>query len=357
MNDVAELKRYVLVHARAQGIPTARYTGVLDRVETDDGDEPGSWVGEWTREGEALERAGRIADAARCHGMARFPYVDGPARRRAAERSTELFDRWRTGRGGIEPLEVRLDGAVVRCWTSGLSAAKPLPVLLVMGGIVTPKEQWGPVLASLRRFGMAGVVAELPGVGENTLAYDADSWRMIPAILDEIAPVADTARTYALALSFAGHLALRCAVEDPRVRGVVTAGAPITRFFVDRSWQETLPAITRDTLGHLLDVPVPALGDHLPDLALGPERLAALDIPVHYLASKRDEIIPPGELTELRAVRSLGLVENDDVHGSPSHTAETRLWAMLSVLRMRGDRSPRTALLSVLLRLARRRAT
>lgn len=354
MNDVAELRRYVLVHARAQGIPAARYNEVLERVETDDGDGPGSWVGEWSRQADALEQRGRIVDASRCYGMARFPYVDGPARERAARRCAELFDRWRSGKPGIESLDIEVNSGRVRCWAGGLSATRRPPVLLIMGGIVTPKEQWGPVLAALRRFGMAGVVAEMPGVGENTVPYDAKSWRMISAILDRIDIVADTTQTYAMALSFSGHLALRCAVEDPRLRGIVTMGAPIYRFFVDKAWQAQLPAITVDTLGRLMDVPGEALPAHLPELALSADNLAALDIPVHYLSSKQDEIIPPGELAELRALRSLHLVEKDDVHGSPAHTTETRLWAMLSVLRMRGIRSPRTALLSGLLRFARR---
>ncbi|WP_086666308.1 alpha/beta hydrolase [Lentzea kentuckyensis] len=355
MNDVEELKKYVLVHARAQGIPAARYTEVLRQVHVDDGDAAGSWVGEWTRQAESLERAGKIVDASRCYAMARFPFVDGPARERAAARSAELFDRWRIQQR-IEPLDVEVNGGRFRCWTSGLSREKPLPVLLIMGGIVTPKEQWGPVLAALGRFGMAGVVAEMPGVGENTVAYDSKSWRMISAILDEIEPVANTSLTYGMTLSFSGHLALRCATEDPRIRGVVTAGAPISRFFTDHAWQAGLPSITVDTLCHLMDVDRGSLSGRLPELALSPEQLDGLGLPVHYLASTRDEIIPPEELTELKTLRYLHLVENDDVHGSPSHTTQTRLWSVLSVLRMRGIRSGRTALLSGLLRLSRLRS-
>ncbi len=356
MNDVDELRRYVLVHARAQGIPAAQYGAVLSRVRTDDDDDrPGSWVGEWSRLAESLEAAGRIVEASRCYGMARFPFAGDPAREQAAKRAAELFDRWRAGRAGIEPLDVQVGDGRMRCWASGLSAGERRPLLLVMGGIVTPKEQWGPMLTAVGRFGMAGVVAEMPGVGENTVPYGPDSWKMISALLDRVSDLADTGQTYAMALSFSGHLALRCAVEDPRLRGIVTAGAPIARFFVDRAWQATLPALTVDTLAHLTGAPASTLPDRLPGLALSAEHLAALDIPVHYLASLRDEIIPPGELDELRALPSLRLVTNDDVHGSPSHTTETRLWAVLSVLRMRGVHSPRTALLAGLLRLARAR--
>jgi pimeloyl-ACP methyl ester carboxylesterase len=287
--------------------------------------------------------------------MARFPFVDGPARERAAARCAGLFERWAADRDGVEPIDVKVLGGRLRCWTAGLSAANPRPLLLIMGGIVTPKEQWGPVLTAVRRFGMAGVVTEVPGVGENTVPYDAEAWQMISAVLDAVEGLADTSRTYAMALSFSGHLALRCAVDDPRIRGIVTTGAPIARFFTDRDWQARLPAVTVDTLIHLLGTPGGSLSEQLPDLALTSQQLASLDIPVHYLASKRDEIIPPGEIDELRALKSLHLIENDDVHGSPSHTAETRLWAMHCVQQMRGSRSLATLLLSGMLRLTGRR--
>jgi esterase FrsA len=353
VNDVEELKRYVLVHARGQRIPD--HASVLARISSD-GDGPRSWAGAWSAHGEALGRRGRLLDASRCYGLARFPFVDGPPRRAAADRAIALFDRWRAKRG-ITPLTVSTPDGVARCWTSGLSAASRKPLLLVLGGIVTPKEQWGPVLAMVSRLGMAGVVTELPGVGENTVPYDADAWRMIPSVLDALDGVADTARTYAIALSFGGHLALRAAAEDRRLRGIVTAGAPVRRFFLDREWQAGLPAITRDCLAHLMDVPADGLADRLAGLALTPAQLAALDLPVHYLVSGRDEIIPPGETDDLRGLAGLALTENDDVHGSPGHAMETRLWSVCAVSRMAGTRPVQAAALNGLLRLVRARAT
>ncbi|MCD0451746.1 esterase FrsA [Actinocorallia sp. API 0066] len=356
MNDIAELKQFVVVHAKAQGIPEAEYRRVLDAVEHDDGDGPGSWVRAWTDAGREHENAGRLLEAFRRHNMARFPYVDGPARGAALDRCVEVFDRWRGGTA-IERLDLDLPGGRVRSWTTGLSAADPKPLLLVIGGIVSVKEQWAPVLLQAARLGLAGVVTEMPGVGENTLRYGEDSPRLLPAILDAVADRADAARTYAVALSFSGNLALHAAAADPRIRGVILAGAPIIDFFTDEAWQRALPSVTVDTLAHLTGADRAKIHDRLRPLALTPGLLASLDIPVYSMASRRDEIIPPGDTGHLRRhLKDLRLVENDDVHGSPRHFLETRLWIVRSLLELSGGRRPQRAVLGALIAAQRARA-
>ncbi|MGW8700270.1 alpha/beta hydrolase [Streptomyces eurythermus] len=355
MHDVVELKRYVEVHARGQRIQG--YRDILGRIGSDEGDGPGTWVAEWSRAGEDLAREGRPLEASRHFAMARFPYVDGPGRHRALECCAQTLEEWQRERAPeLERLDVVLPGGRVRCWSTGLSTTRRLPLVLIMGGIVTVKEQWVPALVRLRRLGLAAVVTEMPGVGENTLPYDAKSWRMLSGILDTVADRARVERTYAMALSFSGHMALRCALDDARLRGVVTVGAPVHDFFTDARWQARVPRITVDTLARLTDgTPRHVLGD-MADFALGDEQLAALEIPVHYTASLRDEIIPGSETRRLRDhVRALTLLEHDDVHGAPRHTAETQLWCVRSLLRMEQPRGPRAAVLDLMWRAARAR--
>ncbi|MGN2638363.1 alpha/beta hydrolase [Nocardia takedensis] len=350
MNQIAELKEFAVVHARAQGI--AEYRAILDRI-THDGDGPGSWVGEWTAAADEFASRGEVLDAVRRYNLARFPYVDGPARQRAAELCARTFTGWARERG-LTRVDVELPGGLVRCWADGLSTTGPRPLVLVSGGIVSIKEHWAPTLGLLRRFGLAGVVMELPGAGENTLRYDEDSWRMIPAILDRLADRADVRRSYALALSFSGHLALRAATEDPRLRGIVTVGAPIDGFFTDRDWQSKLPAVTVATLAHQAAVPVADLPDTLASWALSAERLRGLDIPIAYVASARDEIIPRSDPESLaESVRDTALLWHDDVHGAPGHVRHTQLWSALSLLDMVGGRLPQRALLRVAVAIAR----
>jgi pimeloyl-ACP methyl ester carboxylesterase len=259
-------------------------------------------------------------------------------------------DRWRNSGRGVEPLELNLPQGRIRCWASGLSTRERKPLLILMGGIVTVKEQWAPTLVKLGRLGMAGIVTELPGVGENEQRYTAGSHRMVTDLLDALADRADVSQTYAIAMSFSGHLALRCAVDDQRLRGVITTGAPIREFFTDTTWQRGVPRITIDTLAHLIGVESGSVEGNLTDWALTDDHLAALGIPVAYMASLRDEIIPPGEVALLRNhLSDLDIREYDDVHGAPRHTAETQLWSISALLRARGVHNPQSALLGLML--------
>ncbi|GAA2157762.1 hypothetical protein GCM10009760_60180 [Kitasatospora kazusensis] len=351
MNSVEELKRFVAVHAKGQQIPD--FDRVLDRITTD-GEGPGSWTGEWCTEAERLEDEGRDLEACRHFIMARFPFTGTPARLAAAERSVAAFERWRAGSGqDIHRLEVEIEGRKVGCWQSGLSATAGRPLLVLMGGNVSVKEQWAPALPVFRRLGMAAIVVDLPGIGENPVPYDEKSHRFLSGLLDAVADRADVTRTYALALSFSGHLALRCAMDDARIRGVITAGAPISEFFTDAGWQRGVPQITVDTMAHLTGTDLAGLRHW----ALPTERLAALDIPVAYVASTRDEIVPRADVRLLhRHVRQLRVLEHDDVHAAPGHVEESKLWSALSLLRMRKVLGPQRPALGLLYTLARLRA-
>ncbi|KUL23661.1 alpha/beta hydrolase [Streptomyces regalis] len=346
MNVIAELKNFVVAHTRSQGLPPEHYDPLLARIRHDEDGTPGSWVREWSDEAARLEGAGRLLEACVHYNMARFPFVDGGARQEALDRCVATFDGWRSGFPAIERLDVDLPEGRIRCWTSGLDAATPRPLLVMTGGIVSVKEQWAPVLLQLAELGFAGVVTEMPGVGENTLPYRADSPRMYSALLDAVGERADTSRAFVLALSFSGHLALRAALHDTRIRGVVGAGAPIHDFFTDTEWQRSVPRVTTDTLAHLTGSTPAEVYGVIKEWALDPEELSALRVPVAHVTSLRDEIIPPGDAVLLRErVHRVRLLAHDDVHGSPRFFAQTRLWTLLSVLRMRGGYAEqRTAL-------------
>lgn len=362
MNDVEELRVFAAVHARAQRVPARVQRAVLDRVNHD-GEGPGSWTAEWSAAARGQSERGQPLLAARLYTMARFPYVDGPARQHALDRSVAEFRRWRTERSiELQELTLPVNGRSVTCWASGVSGSgtRPKgPFVVLMGGIVSTKEQWAPVLLRMRRFGVTGIVTDMPRAGVSTVPYDAGSWRFLTGLLDALDGLTDTSRTYAMMLSFSGHLALRCALDDPRVRGVATVGAPVRGAFADPAWQRKLPRITLATLAHQTGTTITGVGDHLRERALTAEQLAALDIPVAYVASRQDEIIPAADIDLLRRqVRRLQLLEHDDVHGSPRHVAVTGPWLLRSVLRMHGARTAGRAVLGpsvALLRASHRR--
>lgn len=358
MNDVEELKTFAAVHARTQQMSPRHCAEILRRIGNDEDGARGSWARVWCEAGEELERRGRPLEAGRHYAMARFPFVDGPAREHAHKKCVEMFGVWRGGRREVERLDVEAAGGRFGCYASGLSSREPLPLLIVMGGIVSVKEQWAPTLQQAARLGMACVVTEMPGVGENGVPYTARAHEMLSRVMDAVGPRADTGRTFALALSFSGHLALRCAAEDPRLRGIATTGAPVGPFFTDGSWRSGVPRLTMDTLAHLAGVACADLDAVLPGFALGPADLARVRVPVRYVSSLRDEIIPRGDVALLRAhLRDLKVLELDDVHASPDHLADSSLWTARSLLEMKGGRGAQVALLGgVLATLRARRA-
>lgn len=222
MTVVDELKQFGEGHARAQDITPAEYQAICARIDTDEGDAPGSWVHEWTVAAEPFEVAGRHLDACKYYNLARLPYVDGAGKRAALDKCVASFARWAAETTDIRPLTVDTPEGKIRCWTSGLEPGSRRPLLLALGGIVSVKEQWAPLLTRLGKLGLAGVVTEMPGVGQNEQQYTPQSWRMLSAILDAVAGQADVDNTFAMALSFSGHLALRCAANDERIRGIAT---------------------------------------------------------------------------------------------------------------------------------------
>ncbi|GAA4902260.1 alpha/beta fold hydrolase [Streptomonospora salina] len=344
---VAQLRDFALLHARAQGISRRECRRVWARATTES-----DWVASWSDRARALRRRGDPLGACRRFGMARFPYVDGPQRAHALAECVSSFDDWRT-RQGIERLEITHAGRSFACWTGGLSGRRPLVV--VLGGIVSIKEQWGQFIPAARRLGYAVAAVEMPGVGENPLDYGPGSESVLTAVLDAAAERMSVRGAHVVGMSFGGHLALRCARFDDRVRGLVTVGAPVRAPFADPDHWRTLPEITTRTLGHLCgggDLPA-----RLAPMALDPDQLARTDLPVHYLESLRDEIIPRSDVDLVhRYAPRRRVVSSDDVHGSPNSVARTRTWMFGSLLALRGARG-RAAILHTLSGLPVRRGT
>jgi esterase FrsA len=336
MPYLTELSDLVRLHARVQGLPGALCREILGRIDHAEGEGPGSWSREWVRAADRMAEASRHLDACRLNNLARFPYPANPAQERAAHRCVAEFDHWRASRGGIDRLELELLGHRVPVWAAGLDTGAPRPLLVLIGGIVSVKEQWAPSLPAARRLGMVAVAAEMPGVGENPLTYDHDSWRMLPDLLDKITEIAPIREVYAVAMSFSGHLALRCAAHDPRLSGLVTVGPPVSAFFEDRTWWTGVPETTKRTLAHLLGNAVGEVPERLGAFALRPEELSQVRVPVYSVVSTRDEIIPSADTRILsKHLAKFKSIQFDDVHGSPSHVLQTKLWIVRSLFCLR----------------------
>lgn len=352
---LSELKDLVGLHARAQGIADKRCAQILGSIECDGGASDNAWVNAWSRAASECEADGDDRGACRFYNLARFPYVDGPDRATALAKCVAVFERWASTRK-IERLEFSVGALRVRSWVKTV-VGKSKALLLVFGGIVSIKEQWGDLLNNADRLGMTVAITEMPGVGENTLLYDNNSWEMLPKLLDKLGELSGAECAYVTAMSFGGHLALRAALHDMRIKGIVTVGAPISDFFTRADLWPSLPETTIRTLAHIAKVERKDLQRHVASFALTDDELLRLKIPVYYVASRRDEIIPRSDSQRLsRHVAQARIVEFDDVHGAPRHLTEYKIGIVRALLDMQDrDRLRRAALGAVQMLFTARR--
>ncbi|WP_306192443.1 alpha/beta hydrolase [Streptomyces sp. MK5] len=333
---LAEAKQFVGLHARFMGLDPSEVDGVLDRIGTLDGEGRGSWVAEWSAAADRHVRAGKPRAASNLYNLARFPRADSPARREAGELAAQSLHTWLLRSGAGERRTATVDGHEVP-FLYQCGPRPDAPLVIMMGGIVSLKEQWGGFLQAIPRTGSAVAIVDFPGVGENGVPYSRSAGKVFTAVMDTVADSCAADRTLAVALSFGGHLAMVQSQADPRIRKVVTVGSPISRSFTDPAALAAMPRITRAALSHTSGVASDALDQHLSELALRPQEIADLKIPVRYVASLRDEIIPQDDWREAARLHD-GFHVNafDDVHGSPHHLRETRVIILGELLRHGG---------------------
>ncbi|MDA8190554.1 alpha/beta hydrolase [Acidiferrobacter thiooxydans] len=329
MRYLDELKDLVHLHSRAQAIDRRLTAAVLAAIESAEHDGAGSWTQAWSEVGEAAWREQRWLDAVKMFNLARFPFVQREGQRRAHHACVASFAAWvHQTRQRVETLTIA--GGAFKAYAAGLD--HDWPMLIVTGGIVSIKEQWHRFLQLAERLRLCVVVAEMPGVGENTLCYHPSAHAMYGAILDTLVQRANTAHCHLLALSFSGHLALLHASVDQRIIGVTTVGAPVVRFFRDEAWFAQVPEVTKRTLAHLTRYTPETLFEEMRNWAL-PDDLPPITVPVYYLQSKWDEIIPEGEVAALGWLASdLRSYRLPDVHGSPNHLGLMSLWIVSTIL-------------------------
>jgi esterase FrsA len=336
MLALPEAKQFVALHARHMGVQPTCLDAILGRIESLSGEGSGSWVEEWSAEAEtALLRRDPLS-ATTFYNLARFPCADTEPKAWAAGRCAETFGAWLQDTGAGVRRVASVDGCEVPFL---FRAARRLsaPLLILMGGIVSLKEQWGSFLKLGSRLGYTVAIVDFPGVGENRVPYRRSAAQLYGAIMHAVRLDCDVTRTIVVAPSFGGHLAILQAQVDPRICGIVTVGAPLRQFFADVQSRAPLPIITRMALQQAAGASAEHLDRHLADLALDEGELSAIRVPVTYIASLRDEIIPQEEWRHAAALTArLRVHVFDDVHGAPNHLRETRLLILSVLLRHAG---------------------
>lgn len=323
-HDVAELKAFARLHGRAQNLDERLLDFALYNIDNDRCGDKQSWAKVLVTLAERAVIDGDLPTAVQLFNLARFPYAGDPVRQQALKRCQHIYREWLTQE--VPDAEYwRFSSPGFGCYATGLDSNKP--VVIVLGGIVSIKEQWHRLLRMAKKLGYCVVVTELPGVGENGLPYDASDSQLFRRIVRRLNGRANTDCVKVIGFSFGGHLAMNAALTMPAIKSITTVGAPVSGFFSQAVDTLPVPDITYDTLAHILGCERDVVKPTLSGWGLTPSALGQLQAKVNYLASSRDEIIPLSDMEAIRAnVPRNQILKVDDIHGAPNHLPLTAAW-------------------------------
>lgn len=346
MHYIEELKNFVLLHSEAQQIDKREVKMVLSTILTEQDQAQNGWAQVWSKHAHKLQAQNQWSNASKFFNLARFPYIETTAQHDAHK---SCIDNFKLAMHADKIKVEYLDLGKFKAYATGLD--KGWPMLIVCGGIVSIKEQWQQFMHLSAKLKLAVVITEMPGVGENKQLYHPTQCTMFSNIIDALHRRADTHQTHLMALSFSGHLAILNAGIDPRIVGITTVGAPIQDFFSAYS-KNTTPLVTQRTLAHLTQQPCHELDTYMQDWGLLSQNIPHLQIPVHYLQSTLDEIIPTSETQALRKIApKLKVLKISDVHGSPNHMKLVAIWSIASIFSSFPARKKSAFILNYLLKL------
>jgi pimeloyl-ACP methyl ester carboxylesterase len=225
------------------------------------------WLERWTETAEvhaALAQAAAAAGKERSAGEAyaraavtyhfsKFVWVLDPERNRANTRAAIrcLSEAHARLDPTAERVEAAMEGGPVAAnLRRPPGAAEPVPLVVLIPGLDSTKEEFFCWEAVFLARGMATLSLDGPGQGET-------AWRMpirpeyelaVGAILDAVAarPELDADRIGAVGVSLGGHYVVRAGAFEPRLRALAGVSGP---YDFAAGW-DALPSLTRETVVH-----------------------------------------------------------------------------------------------------------
>ncbi|MFT6097477.1 MAG: esterase FrsA [Arenicella sp.] len=327
-----ELVDLVLLHAIAQNLDLSQCHKTIEQIKTLANNDLNSWVYEWKAGAESYLNNGDLLNAFQYFNLARFPFPSNDSMRLAHRNCVDTFEQWTVQQKiPCERRVVKIAEHAVPFYFS--SNGEDLPLVIVMGGIVSIKEQWNGFIKAGKTLGVSVILAEMPSVGENPMPYANDADLLLDALVGAVEGEFSSQHIHLVMMSFSGNLGLKFAAREKRVKAVTTVGAPVKHFFTDQQWWVKVPLTTKRTLAYLCQCSEHQVFDAIKDFAIPETMLQKLTIPVYYIQSEHDEIIPSEEVTYLRKhVSGLHVTQYPDVHGSPRHMSQMQKWVPITVL-------------------------
>ncbi|MEU1629936.1 alpha/beta fold hydrolase [Streptomyces sp. NPDC020096] len=170
-----------------------------------------------------------------------------PDRATAALAAAEADDAMRRALALLDPRAERVEApGLFAGWLRTPAGTDRPPVVVVVPGLDSSKEEFHGVTEALLRRGVATFTMDGPGQGvlAGSTAPEADYHRVLRRVIDalERRPGVDASRTGVIGLSLGGFYAAVSAAHEPRIRATATVSGP---YRID--WDELTPYVI-DTL-------------------------------------------------------------------------------------------------------------
>jgi pimeloyl-ACP methyl ester carboxylesterase len=224
----------------------------LNNIHSLDRDE---WAAAWSAIGDRYnlkaqrEEAADMKDSARddyfwafkYYTAARWPVPNSSGKQKAYMNALAAFRNY--GKfldPPIENLRIPFEGKVIAGYIRLPKDVKPAPLVFMINGTDSRKEDEVQGRDSLFRSGIGVVAVDMPGTGESPVKADVGAERMFSRVLDYLAtrPDVDSKRIVAWGVSYGGHWAASLAyIEKARLRGAVVQGGPVHDYYT-AEWQK-----------------------------------------------------------------------------------------------------------------------
>jgi pimeloyl-ACP methyl ester carboxylesterase len=143
----------------------------------------------------------------------------------------------------LEIVRIPFEGAQIVAYLRLPKAAGPVPVVMVIAGLDSRKENATESHAALLAHGIAVFAIDSPGTGEAPVKATADADRMLSRALDYLAgrPEIDKSRILVHGMSFGAYWAAKIAhTEQARLRAVVPQSPPVHEAFQPEFFRTTM---------------------------------------------------------------------------------------------------------------------
>jgi len=213
------------------------------------------WAAAWSAIGERYAKRAKSEEASsdnkaaqadyqlafRYYTVARWPVPNSPGKEKAYQNALAAFRNYaRFLDPPVEIVRIPFEGKEMVGYLRLPKSTRPVPVVLLINGTDSRKEDLIQGDASLLRSGIGLAAVDMPGTGEAPIRADVGAERMYSRVLDFLGtrPDVDAKRVVAWGVSWGGHWAAHLAyIERARLLGTVVQGGPVDVYFT-REWQE-----------------------------------------------------------------------------------------------------------------------